>query len=183
MHLKSVPSPVRNLTARSSLVDFDLSRHKLLRTLEVRARFIVPGHGSCAPDPAISSFLRTVLSTITSLEFSEVIVAFRETDFCGVAQYSRPPDIYRDMTPDQRAEEASWHCDLFKVFREVHTLRGFRLVLCAEVWDCVGEYTMRVLRWAVAAEKAGRRLKYFPSEPLVIYSPRGSPETYRNIRR
>ena len=64
----------------------------------------------------------------------------------------------------------------------MHRLRDFRLVLCAEVWDCVGEYTMRVLRRAVAAEKTGKRLKYFSSEPLVIYSPRGSPEMYRNVR-
>ena len=116
LHLKRAPSPANNLTARSSLVDFDLSRHKSLRTLEVRARFIVPGHGSCAADPAISSFLRTVFSTITSLTFSKVIVAFRDTDFCGVGSPPCGPNIYTTMTPDRITKEASWHCELFKVF-------------------------------------------------------------------
>jgi len=167
--------PIICAAARPPLPDFDLSGNKSLRTLEVRARSIVSRYGSCTPSASISSFLRTVLSTITSLEFSEVVVIYRDTDFCGVAQHSRAPDIYRNMTPGQRAKEALRHRELFGVLREMYGLLDFRLVLCAEVWDCVGEYAMRVLKQAVAAEKAGRRLDYLPSEPSAIYSPRGSP--------
>jgi len=169
-------------TARPPLLDFDLSRNKSLRTLEIVAHCIVDRYKPYAPTPPISNFLRTVLSTITSLEFSEVVIIYRDTDFCGVAQYSRPPNIYTDTTPDQRAKEASWHRELFKVFRWMYGLREFRLVLCAEVWDCVGEYAMRVLKQAVAAEKAGGRLDYLPSEPLLVYSPRASPQTGRVMR-
>ena len=167
--------PIICIAARPLPPDFDLSRNRSLRTLEVRADSIIPRYGFCTLDPAISSFLRTVLSTITSLEFSEVVVIYRDTDFFGVAQYSRPPNVYRNMTPEQRAKEASWHRELFKVFRWMYRLREFRLVLCAEVWDRVGEYAMRVLKQAVAAEKAGKRLDCLPSEPSVIYRPRGSP--------
>jgi len=169
-------------TAKPPFLDFDLSRNKSLRTLKIRSRSIVFRHGPRAPNPAILSFLRTVLSTITSLEFSEVIITYRDTDFCGVAQYPCPPNIYTDTTPDQRAKEASWHRELFKVFRWMYRLRDFQLVLCAEVWDRFGEYAMGVLKQAVAAENAGGRLDYLPSEPLLVYSPRASPETGRVMR-
>jgi hypothetical protein len=59
-------------------------------------------------------------------------VIYRDSDFGGVAFH--PPkgsSIYADMTPAKRHEEASWHRRLFKVFREMYTVREFRLVLCA----------------------------------------------------
>jgi len=49
-------------------------------------------------------------------------------------------------------------------------------VLCADVWDSLGEYTVGVLRQAVSVEKEAKRLDYLPFEPLVIHNPRGSPE-------
>ena len=85
------------------------------------------------------------------------------------------------------AEKAAWRLDylssetrtkrdLFKVFREMYAVRGFRLVLYADVWNCVVEYTKGVLKEAFAAEKEAKRLVHLPPEPLVIYSPRGYPE-------
>ena len=174
--------PIIRTSATPPLLDFDLSRNKSLRTLEIVARFAVSRYKPHALNLAISSFLRTTLSTITSLEFSKIIIIYWDTDFCGVAQYPRPPNIYTDTTPDQRAKEASWHRELFTVFRWMYRLRDFQLVLCAEVWNRFGEYVMRVLKQAVAAENAGGRLDYLPSEPLLVYSPRGSPETGRVVR-
>ena len=81
-----------------------------------------------------------------------------------------------DSTPAKREREASWHRRLFEVFREMYTVREFRLVLCADVWDRLKEFTMERLKRAVAVEKAAKRLDYLPSEPLVICSPRGNPE-------
>ena len=78
------------------------------------------------------------------------------------------------MTPAGRAAEASWHRSLFEVFREMYAARHFQLVLCADVWGRVKEYTVGVLECAVAVEKAAKRLDYLPSEPLVIHNPRGS---------
>jgi len=169
-------------TAKPPFLDFDLSRNKSLRTLEIVARSTVSRYKSYALNLAISSFLRTTLSTIASLEFSKIVIIYWDTDFCGVAQCPRPPNIYTDTTPDQRAKEASWHRELFTVFRWMYRLRDFQLVLCAEVWNRFGEYVMRVLKHAVAAEKAGGRLDYLPSEPLLVYSPQASPETGRVMR-
>jgi len=58
----------------------------------------------------------------------------------------------------------------------MYTARHFQLVLCVDVWDPLKEYTMGVLRQAIAVEKAEKRLSYLPSEPLVISNPRGYPE-------
>ena len=49
-------------------------------------------------------------------------------------------------------------------------------MLCADVWDCLGEYTVGVLKQAVMAERAAKRLDYLPLEPLVVYVPQGRPE-------
>ena len=48
-------------------------------------------------------------------------------------------------------------------------------MLCADVWEGVGEYAVRMLKEAVAAEKAGMPGfgVRFP-EPLVSYNPRKS---------
>ena len=53
-------------------------------------------------------------------------------------------------------------------------IRDFQLVVCADTWDVVGEYTVGVLKQAVAAEKVKRGFDGTFLEPLVIHSPRGS---------
>ena len=164
--------PANNLITGFSLQDFDLSRNKSLRALEVPARHIVSKREPCAPSSATLSFLMTTLPTITSPAFSEVVIVYRDRDFSGVGYY--PLRVYRKATPADRATEASWHRRLFEVFRKTHAIRDFRLVLCADVWGRMKEYTVGELECAVAVEKAAKRLDYLPSEPLVIHSPRGS---------
>ena len=167
----------KDLTTRSSFRNLDLSRNKSLRTLEVVARTIVSRYGYHIPNLAISIFLRTTLSTITSPAFFEVVVFYRDYDFAGV-KFSPHlgPSIFGNGKPAGRASEASWHRGLFEMFRNMCMMRNFRLVLCADVWDYVGEHAVGILKRAVATEKAAERLDYLPSEPLVICSPRGSPE-------
>jgi hypothetical protein len=173
--LEGMRFPTNDFTAKSSLRDFNLSGNTSLQTFEVAARSTVSWGGSRAPSPATLRFLRTALSTITSPAFSEVIVFYQHCDFLGVTSYPRySQSIYREMTPADRAKEASWHRSQFGLFREMYAVRGFRLVLCADVWDAVGEYAVGVLKRAVAVEKAKKRLDYLPSEPLVIYDPKGS---------
>jgi hypothetical protein len=53
-----------------------------------------------------------------------------------------------------RKEEASQHCKRFELLREMHKVRDFRLMLCAIVNESDSEYVVRLLREAVAAEKA-----------------------------
>ena len=118
-----MPIPANNFTATSSLLDFDLSRNKSLRTLEVTAGSIVSRFGRCASDRAVSRFLAATLSTITSPAFSEVVVFYRDLDFDGLSFY--PLDAsnpYREMAPGESAKEALWHRRLFEVFREMHAV-------------------------------------------------------------
>ena len=128
------------------------------------------------PDPATLHFLRAVLSTITSPAFSKVVILYEDGDFCGLSasmELGNLKSYYRFLMPDEIAEEASWHRQMFEVFRGMHAVRDFQLVLCADVWDPVGEYTIEALKQAIVAEAAANRLDYLPSKPLVVYSPRG----------
>jgi len=54
----------------------------------------------------------------------------------------------------QRAEKASQHHRRFELFREMHKTRDFQLELWANVWHRVGEYSVEMLKQAVAAEMA-----------------------------
>ena len=164
--------PANNFAATPPFADVDLSRNKALQTLELKARSVVPRYGCRTPDRATLGFLAATLSTITPLIFPEIIVFYRDFDFEGLE--FNVSDPYREMTPEEITREASWHRGLFEVFREMHTLRGFRLTLCAEVWDCVGEYTVQVLKRAVAVETTANGLDYLSSEPMVIHSPQSS---------
>ena len=172
-----------DFTAVSSIRDFDLSQNKLLRTLEVTGKDI--DHGlweSGSPDTATNLF-KYVLSTITSPVFTEVTAFYREYDFAGVS--IRGNAIWW-LSPARVAGEASNFDRRFRTFQVMHKVRDFQLVLCVEAWDGVGEYTMGVLKKAVAAGKEKRRFDDTFLEPLVIYSPQGSchqwPEysTFRN---
>ena len=117
-----------------------------------------------------------MLSTITSPAFSRIIVVFRDYDFCSVesAWKSNAHGLFRVVPQTRRVEEASRHNKRFEIFREVHKTWGFQLVLCADVWDRVGRYSMRMLREAVAAEMVKGGFDDIFSEPLVVYSPRES---------
>ena len=166
------------LAAQSPPSHLNLSQNKSLRTFEVTASSIgcKIGLSNWTPEP-MTGFLRTVLSTITSPIFSEVVVVFRDFNFTGITPRPLPAQsIPRGLTPAEEADEALFHSRVFTVFREMHsTAQDFRLVLRADVWDCVGEYATGVLRQAVAVEKAAKRLDYLPSEPLVILRPQGTP--------
>ena len=78
------------------------------------------------------------------------------------------------MTRAERAEEASRHHRQFSIVRDVCEVRDFQLVLCADVWDRVGEYTVRVLKKAVAVEKAIGMFNGFSSNPIVTHTPRAT---------
>jgi len=60
------------------------------------------------------------------------------------------------------------------MFRTMCKVRGLQLVFCADIWDGVGEYTVGVLKRAMAVEKVKKRLDDAVPEPLIIHSPRGS---------
>jgi len=149
-----------DFSASLSRGDIDLSQHKSLRAIEVMASYL----------GGRPNFLVYVLSTITSPTFSEVVIFYREYDFHGVGAFPHRP-VPHLMLKD-KVKEALWYLTRFELFRELHRVRGFRLVLCLDVWDRVMECTVRALKRAVAAEKAkgGFCSPFF--EPLLIHNPR-----------
>ena len=160
-----------DFAASSPLEDFDLSRIESLRTLQVMAGSIDRAlfHGSLH---TASSLLKHALSTITSPSFFEVVVVYRWHDFCGVESWRHPDrSPSREVSQAERVVEASWSRRRFEVLHEIHAVRDFRLVLTASVWDPVGEYSVRMLKEAVAEEKATNIFDDFHSEPSVNYYP------------
>jgi len=132
--------------------DFDLSRHKSLRTLEIPASTIVhEGLG----------LLTYVLPTITSPVFSKVIVIYQDYDFGVLSAYPRRDEV---------EIEASCHCRQFEALHEIRKVRDFQVVLCADVRDHVREYVEGELKDAVAVEKAKKGADDFSSELSVISS-------------
>lgn len=138
----------------------------MLRTLEVTAR-----HATW--DPALN--LNYVVSTITSPVFSEVVVFYRDYDFWGVydPNTGAPPTVGW-LSQAHEARGIKHQVARLRVFQEMHKARDFKLVLCADVWHYIGEYSMEQLKQALAAEKAMGGFGNFPCEPLVTCSPRGS---------
>ena len=156
-----------NFTARLSLQSFDLSRNKSLQVLQVPARSVDRVLRGDSPDTA-SNFLKHVLSTTTSTAFSELVFLYWDYDFRGVqlTQHSVRPHIH-EISQAERVDEASRHHKRFELLHEVHKVRDFQLVLCAEVWGPIGEYSVRMLRQAIADEKVKKGFDDFSSDPLV----------------
>ena len=147
-------------------LDFDLSRHKSLRTLEVPVSTIV------RKEPGL---LTRVLLTVTSPVFSEVIFVYRDYNFGCI---NSPPcmgrAIIRGLLPDEAETEASTQRRYLEALREMHRVRDFQPVLCADVWERVREHAVWQLKWVVADEKVGMGADDFFSKLLVISSPRES---------
>ena len=153
-----------NFSVSFSLGDFDLSQNKSLRALEVTSSSVLGGE---------PNFLTYVLSTIASPAFSKVVIIYRDYDFGGVgSKWSLFPYAFYLRSKDEEEKEALQRHMQFELFRKMHRVRGFQLVLCADVFDNVVEYAMEVLEQTVAAEKVEGG---FDSESLVVCTPRRSP--------
>lgn len=100
-------------------------------------------------------------------------MVYRECSFRGIAprNYPRQPRL-REISEADRAEEALRHRRRFEVLREIHTARDFQPILLVGVCDPVGDYSVRMLKEAVADEKAQGGFDGFRSEPIVMYFPR-----------
>ena len=157
----------------SSIRDFDLSRNIFLRTLEVTERGIVCALCQASSLDAAAGPFAYALSTITSPAFTEVIAFYRDYDFLGVKYSWLNCGTLRRLSPSEISLEARWSNQPFEAFRAMRKVRGFQLVLCADTWDCVREYTVGVLKQAVATERAERGFDDTFPEPLVIHSRRG----------
>ena len=146
-------------------LDFDLSRNKRLKTLETTAESIT------AAGDAASGFLKAVLSTIASPLPLDVVITYGDNDIDRCVYYfpkGRPVRV-KYSPQEQRATVALHHPERFKVFSEMHRMREFRLVLCADVLDCIAEHAVGVLERVVEEERMNGRLDYLRCEPLIIF--------------
>ena len=168
---EGAPISANGFAATSSILDFDLSRMKSLRTIQVRAWSIDRALKDGSLDAA-SNLLKHALSTIRAPSFFEVVVLYRWDDFRGVGSWKNPdqPPL-RKMSPAEKAEESLRHRRQFEVLRLVRNVRDFQLVLRAGVWDPVGEYSVRMLKEAIEEEKARGGFDEFLSQPFVDYHP------------
>jgi len=151
-------SSERSVENSSDLLrDFNLSRSKRLRTLETTAEAI-----DHAQD-ITSCFFKTILSSsIPSLPL-DLIIIYRDFDLGGstFCLWSCPGICFRHKTWGSEERNASYQQQRLGVFCGVHNVRDFRLVLCADVSDCMVEHGIGVLEQVA---KAGQ----FFHEPLVI---------------
>lgn len=147
------------------LQHFNLSRNKSLQTLETTAESVI-----AAGDTASGS-LRTVLSTVTSPVFLNVIVVYQDYDIDSWAPCCFGISCKWDhvgfyiRSPEGRAVCTLHHQQIFKVFHEMHGVWEFQLVLCVDVLDCMVKCAIEMLKRLVKAEKMEGRLL---CKPLII---------------
>ena len=169
-YLNGVQVLADSFTVKFSLQDFDLSRNKSLRALEIMAYDLDKALQS-GWSGATSNILEHALTVVASPAPFRITVIYREDDFRGVERWHSDWPYLREMSQADIIAEASRHHRRFEVLRKAHKVRDFQLVLCADVWDPVGEYAVRMLKEAVAEERAKGGFNVFLSEPLVIYRP------------
>ena len=147
------------------LREFNLSRHKCLRTLETTVESID------AAGCTASYFLKTVLSSVAPSTPIDVVIVYREIDLSNMphcSQCDTEPVRLRlspSKTPGKAALRFQHH---FRVFRDMHETREFRLVLCADVFDCMVEYGVETLDLIVEVEEVMGGLDYLLQKPLTI---------------
>jgi len=147
---------------------FSLSRNKSLRTLETTAESID------AADDIASDFFKTVLSSVTPSAPLDVVVVYRDVDLSDMPHCSRcdsGPVRLRHFGRKPRDRAARFQRQL-KVFREMHSARDFRLVLCADVFDCMVVDGIETLERIVKAESATGGFGYLLQEPLIVFERR-----------
>ena len=150
----------------SSPKDFDLSRNRSLRAIETTMLSLEASLNLKLPSVRASN-LRHALSTITSPVFAEVIVLFRDNDFCTMGYRCGPPDHCLSLAPNCR--------EVFEVLRRMRGIRDLELVLCADVWGYLVEPAVWQLKRAVANHWVKRGPDRLSRRPLVTFCPRGFP--------
>ena len=152
---------------RSAPEGFDLSRNKSLRTLETTASSMFFSYDKG------SNFLKATLSSIASPAPLEVVIIYQNEDFqsqtpCKLCapQPSRDPDHYCEWFHSSDRFSLGYE-SLLKVFRKMHSVRGFSLVLCLDVSDCMMRYALGELNRVLQQEERSGRLDYLLDGPVV----------------
>ena len=145
---------------------FDLSRNKSLRTLETTAESIIS-----AKDTAFG-FLESVLSSIPPPVPLDIVILYRDHDLgarldCELCKPTKPV-CFGHSFPRQWDFYAQCCRQTLKVFREMHSVRDFRLILCADVFDCVGGGAIYILEGIVREDEANGGLNHPAHKPMII---------------
>ena len=147
-----------------------MSRNRSLRTLETTAESI-----NRVDAAIVRGFLKTVLSSVTSPTPLDLVIVYRESDFSYLSRDWRgsEPASFCYSSPKTTVEHYTLHYQRqLRMFREVHSARDFRLVLCADVSDCLVSHATGTLECIIEAEKAKGGLDYLLCEPLIIFERR-----------
>ena len=148
---------------------FNLSQNRFLRTLETTAESI-----NAAGDTA-SDFLKTVLSSVTSPRPLDVVIIYRDDD-CVY-----PPPCWECNLEPLRLHLCSqkiidrltlYHQRQLRVFREIHSVRDFRLVLCADISESSVGDVMKTLEDLVKAREVEGGLDRLLYKPLIVFERR-----------
>lgn len=141
---------------------FNLSKNTSLRALKTDAKFAVAGD-------AASTFFKAVLSTITSPLSLDFIVVHTESEVgYPIRNDARGPVLVDDISAEIRAQFVRRHPERFKVFREMYSVREFRLVFCACVLERAEKHAAETLERVVEEEGKDGGLDYLRRRPLVV---------------
>ena len=134
---------------------------------------------SLGPPQSAARFYKYALSTIQSPTFYQVQAIYNERDLRALRVMRGPTKTYQivQLTQDEKASDESFHHERFQIFREMHEVRHFQLVLCIDFWEKCAEPLIRMLEEIAAAEKARGGFDDFFPEPVVSFSPRSYLET------
>jgi len=138
------------------LQHLNLSQNKYLRTLEITAESIV------AANDTASDFLKTVLSSVASPVPVDVVIIYRSRDLGGrqFCIFCDPGAICLHHQPQLLERLARSHQQQLGMFHEMYNAWDFRLVLCADVPDCMVEHSIAMLEDIAEAAQ-------LPHKPLI----------------
>ena len=145
----------------------NLSRHKFLRTLETTAQSLPSVVESKFLETPV--FLKAVLST-TSAAPLDVVVIYKDiflveetpNPHCKRAPHCNHNSLSELAMTNRRFQQH------LRAFREMHAVRGFRLVFCVDAVECMLEQSVHILETFVNEEKALRGFDYLLCEPLIV---------------
>ena len=103
--------------------------------------------------------------------FSTTAALCGDDHFCHIEPWFSDLPLIREVSQAERAEEVSWQRRIFKIFRETHKVRDFRLELCASISGSTGEEPVRILEEVIAEERAENGFNDFLQDPFVECNP------------
>lgn len=110
-----------------------------------------------------------MLSTITSPLPLDVVIVHTESEVGHpVNNEARGPIQMDCLCAEQREKFVRQHGKRFGVFREMHSVQEFRLVLRAEVLELAEKHAVEMLNKMVEEEGMGGGLDYFQHRQLVM---------------